>query len=241
VTLTPHPDQSEAAPERPIASAAPACEIPEVVGGGRAEGGALDRKPALFPGLCGARLREGGSCMELPAAGRSRCRVHGGATPVGPRSPHFSSGRFSRYPVPVLEDERERFERYRAEPLGGALAEHLALAMVQHDRAVASGRSGAEEGRTVATLARAYAQISLAQKKVVHVPDEAAARMLLGAIYGCVKSAAHDELGGEPDRERRLLEGIARYVLAVDWSKVVIQPATAAASPPRTKRSSRRR
>ncbi len=72
-----------------------------------------------------------------------------------PRSPHFSSGRFSRYPVPVLENERERFERYRAEPLGGALAEHLALAMVQQDRAVAAGRSGAEEGRTVATLARA--------------------------------------------------------------------------------------
>jgi len=105
----------------------------------------------------------------------------------------------------------------------------------------AAGRSGAEEGRTVATLARAYAQISLAQKKVVHVPDEAAARALFGAIYGCVKRAAHDELGGEPERERRLLEGIARYVLAVDWSTVVVQPATAAASPPRTQRSSRRR
>jgi hypothetical protein len=167
--------------------------------------------------------------------------VHGGATPVGPRSPHFSSGRFSRYPVPVLEDERERFERYRAEPLGGALAEHLALAMVQQDRAVAAGRSGAEEGRTVATLARAYAQISLAQKKVVHVPDEAAARALFGAIYGCVKRAAHDELGGEPERERRLLQGVARYVLAVDWSKVIVQPATAAASPPQSQRSSRRR
>jgi hypothetical protein len=75
--------------------------------------------------------------------------------------------------VPVLEDERERFERYRAE--------HLAVAMVQQDRAVAAGRSGAEEGRTVATLARAYAQISLAQKKVVHVPDEAAARALFAA------------------------------------------------------------
>ncbi|HAL27565.1 MAG TPA: hypothetical protein DCP25_12660, partial [Chloroflexi bacterium] len=72
--------------------------------------------------------------------------MHGGATPVGPRSPHFSSGRFSRYPVPVLEDERERFERYRAEPLGGALAEHLALAMVQQDRAVRRRPLGRRRG-----------------------------------------------------------------------------------------------
>jgi glucans biosynthesis protein len=27
---------------------------------------------------CGARLREGGSCARLPAAGKRRCRRHGG-------------------------------------------------------------------------------------------------------------------------------------------------------------------
>ncbi|HAL28765.1 MAG TPA: hypothetical protein DCP25_18825 [Chloroflexi bacterium] len=48
---------------------------------------------------CGAKLRPGGSCPELPVPGRSRCRVHGGATPVGRDSPHFIHG---RAPAPSL-------------------------------------------------------------------------------------------------------------------------------------------
>jgi len=179
------------------------------------------RPLAVFGGLCGARLREGGSCIELPVEGRSRCFRHGGATPVGRRSPHFRSGRYSRYPVARVEEERERFERYRADPLGEPLGARVALAMIQHDRAIAAGGSGAEEGRTAATLLRTYAQITLAQKKVVHIPDEATARMLFGAIYGAVRTAVERRLPAVEAKE--LLRDVAREVQAMDWGKIGVR------------------
>ena len=136
MALDPQPEPSEAAPQRPIASAARAGEIPEVVVRGPADPGTLDRKLALFPGLCGARLREGGTCMELPATGRSRCRVHGGATPVGPRSPHFHQRPVLALPRAGARGRARALRALPGEPLGGPLAEHLAVAMVQQDRAV---------------------------------------------------------------------------------------------------------
>ena len=35
-------------------------------------------------GRCGARLRQGGRCPLLPAAGKRRCFQHGGARGIGP-------------------------------------------------------------------------------------------------------------------------------------------------------------
>lgn len=50
------------------------------------------------PGRCNARRSNGqGYCMKLPAAGRTRCYKHGGATPIGPASPQFKHGRRSKY------------------------------------------------------------------------------------------------------------------------------------------------
>lgn len=37
-------------------------------------------------------------CRRPPTPGRTRCRLHGGATPRGKASPHFRHGRDSRYP-----------------------------------------------------------------------------------------------------------------------------------------------
>jgi hypothetical protein len=47
--------------------------------------------------LCGAKTRGGGTCRKPPLAGRTRCRLHGGATPVGIGSPHWKHGKRSRY------------------------------------------------------------------------------------------------------------------------------------------------
>jgi glucans biosynthesis protein len=46
--------------------------------------------------LCGARTRAGAPCRKLPAPGRTRCRLHGGASPLGPVHPRFKHGRYSR-------------------------------------------------------------------------------------------------------------------------------------------------
>ena len=45
---------------------------------------------------CGAKSRQGTPCKRAPVRGRRRCRLHGGATPWGPASPHWRTGRHSR-------------------------------------------------------------------------------------------------------------------------------------------------
>jgi hypothetical protein len=46
---------------------------------------------------CGAKKRDGTPCRRPPLHGRTRCRLHGGATPAGIASPHFKHGRRSKY------------------------------------------------------------------------------------------------------------------------------------------------
>ncbi len=47
--------------------------------------------------VCGAKTRRGSPCQRRPARGRNRCKLHGGATPRGIGSPHFKTGKYSRY------------------------------------------------------------------------------------------------------------------------------------------------
>lgn len=44
------------------------------------------------PKRCGAKKRNGDTCQSWAVGGRSRCRMHGGATPKGPDSPHWRHG-----------------------------------------------------------------------------------------------------------------------------------------------------
>ena len=45
--------------------------------------------------ICGAKTLSGKPCQRRPAAGRTRCKLHGGATPFGPASVHFKHGRYA--------------------------------------------------------------------------------------------------------------------------------------------------
>lgn len=45
---------------------------------------------------CGAKTRAGGVCQRPPARGRTRCRLHGGATPRGLASPHYRGRGYSK-------------------------------------------------------------------------------------------------------------------------------------------------
>jgi hypothetical protein len=46
--------------------------------------------------VCGAKTRSGKSCQNAPMA-NGRCRMHGGSTPRAAESPHFKTGRYSKY------------------------------------------------------------------------------------------------------------------------------------------------
>ncbi len=47
--------------------------------------------------ICGAKTRSGARCQRYPTQGRNRCKLHGGATPRGMASPHFKTGKYSKY------------------------------------------------------------------------------------------------------------------------------------------------
>jgi hypothetical protein len=61
----------------------------------------ISREPLINPPkhVCGAKTRQGGRCREVPAEGKKRCRIHGGAegsgAPAGERNGRFRHGRYS--------------------------------------------------------------------------------------------------------------------------------------------------
>jgi hypothetical protein len=77
-------------------------------------------------GKCGARLRgadAGRFCSDAPVKGRTRCRVHGGASlraAAHPRTTHGMRSRGAAAPeilvAPFGEEERRLIDRWRREP-----------------------------------------------------------------------------------------------------------------------------
>ncbi len=53
---------------------------------------------------CGAKKKDGGKCKARPMA-NGRCRIHGGLTPKGTASPHYQTGRYSKYLPKHLADD----------------------------------------------------------------------------------------------------------------------------------------
>jgi len=49
--------------------------------------------------VCGAKIRQGGRCLDVPAEGKKRCRLHGGAegsgAPKGGRNGRYKHGWYS--------------------------------------------------------------------------------------------------------------------------------------------------
>jgi hypothetical protein len=52
--------------------------------------------------LCGEKTTFGGYCVNYPVKGMTRCRMHGGSTPVGEKNPNFTHGRYSKNMPPRL-------------------------------------------------------------------------------------------------------------------------------------------
>jgi len=46
---------------------------------------------------CGAKTRSGEPCKRRKSIGRTRCKMHGGGSPIGSAHPSYRTGRYSRY------------------------------------------------------------------------------------------------------------------------------------------------
>lgn len=121
-------------------------------------------------GLCGARLRgkdAGKFCGDDPAKGRTRCRIHGGASPRAAAHPRFVHGLRSAgalglgWLTNAFEDTEQRLiERFRRNP-EEALRLQLAEASVVQRRAQRAGNVDAYTrlGTMIATTARALVSL----------------------------------------------------------------------------------
>lgn len=69
--------------------------------------------------------RTGQQCRRPAMAGRTVCYHHGGATPIGATSPHFRSGRYSKY---LPERLREKYQDAQQDPEILVLRDEIALA-----------------------------------------------------------------------------------------------------------------
>lgn len=121
-------------------------------------------------GRCGARLRgkdAGRFCTDELVKGRTRCRIHGGASPRAAAHPRFRHGLRSQgaagpelFQAPFVESEARLIDRWRRDP-EEALRLQLAEGAVVQRRAL---RAGAVEiysrlGTMIATTARALVSL----------------------------------------------------------------------------------
>lgn len=99
-------------------------------------------------GRCGAQLRgqPGVYCRKYPAENRTRCRLHGGASPTGADHPSYLAGRRSKYVV-----SQKAYDQVTTD---------LAFARIMFERAIGAGSSGAREGAEIRRCQRVYAELT---------------------------------------------------------------------------------
>lgn len=62
--------------------------------------------------VCGAKTKSGKPCQKRPMKGRTRCRLHGGLSPMGgPGHPTYKHGRYSKYTNRVSSERVQRLRQ----------------------------------------------------------------------------------------------------------------------------------
>jgi hypothetical protein len=178
----------------------------------------IESRLVQLDGRCGSRLREkpGRYCQRYPEPQRSRCRLHGGASPVGPLHPSFIHGGRSSYPLSV--DERALADQLR--PLAHDLTDEIAIAKVLYRRRVAEGATATTELNALTAAVRTLADI-VKGNKIVFVPDEAAITrftdVLMSVTERRIDEAIEKRLTGAKTREL-----IASDLMATNWTTLAL-------------------
>jgi hypothetical protein len=91
--------------------------------------------------VCGAQLRgkPGRYCRRLPSEGRTRCKLHGGASPVGAAHPSFVHGKYSSS---LPEHLATKYQAAREDPSLVQLRDELALTEVMLIELLETRRDG---------------------------------------------------------------------------------------------------
>ena len=149
----------------------------------------LSGSPEPVPGRCGSKLRNSDPpryCQQRPVPGKTRCRLHGGASLLGPSHPSFVHGRYSSdLPASLAA----RLQVGLADPELLSLRAEMALLDARNGELLAAIKDG-EAGQEAPVAARALREMEAAQR----AGDGALARVKLEAVLQAIKSrsAARD-------------------------------------------------
>ena len=162
---------------------------------------------------CGAKTRDGSPCQRAPLLGRTRCKLHGGRTPIGPGLPQFKDGRHSRYLPTRLA---ARYDEAQADQRLLELRDDIALLDARIADLLARVDTG-EAGSLWKQARDAYQAMLRAQRS----GDSAAAEDRLRAVgdlldRGAADHALWSEIMALLDPRRRLVESERRRLLETD-------------------------
>jgi len=105
--------------------------------------------PDYWKSTCGAKTKSGSACRRPPVAGRTRCRLHGGATPYGIASPHFRHGLRSKYVSDIFTRPPSPLDAIAAMQAQGMRIDEIAARLARRRQAAATRR--ATRGRATPT------------------------------------------------------------------------------------------
>jgi hypothetical protein len=174
--------------------------------------------------VCGAKTRSGAPCRRSPAEGRTRCRLHGGATLAGPAHPRWRDGRHSKF---VQGAFLEAYERARRDPDLLSLADELALV----DARASELLDALGDGGSPADLWRALDAECRNLERAIAKGDAPAQRTAVAAILalrdqGRRTAATWGELDRLIERRRRVAETERRRIEAAQATVTVGELAT---------------
>lgn len=170
------------------------------------------------PKRCGAKTRSGAPCKRAPAAGRTRCRMHGGATPVGPALPQFKHGRYSKYlPGGLITRYGESLEDERLVEL----RDDIALIDVLLSQVVEGAGTGLDVLEQLKELVNAVAFFARVRGDAEH--EDAAFQRLLAAEQDAKSETleAWSSALGLVERRRRLVQTESRRLVALQQTITV--------------------
>lgn len=163
---------------------------------------------------CGAKTRNGKTCRRPPVAGRTRCRLHGGASLAGAAHPAFKHGRRCKFLKHLPKEMREGYEAAVNDEELTSLKDEIALLEVREAQLLGEMKNRKKKSPPWGKAVEAMNDVKTARGPKAR----AAAQVRLEKIIrqGAAASKSQDELW---DKLGEIMERKAR-LSSTEWRRL---------------------
>lgn len=162
---------------------------------------------------CNAKRSNGQPCNSNAMTGKTKCYKHGGATPSGIRSPHYKTGRYSKYLPDRLQG---KYHEAQSDANLLALREDIALIDTRIAELLSQVDTG-ENQRTWEQLSIAHDDLREATKEEDGIAQTEAINRIGDLIKrGVGEQAAWDSVFAAIEQRRKLVESEHKRLIAMD-------------------------